>query len=139
VQALRRHVFAWCFERHDGSTKCDPQKRSERTPERVADDPDISVRIHVRDVVVQILVSRKPVGGDMTTKEQTETYDASGVKQTLIDQSVLNTLLVAFPAAAVAIAHGPPRPSNARTTTTEQEVVVQLVLLCRRPSIYDRR
>ena len=75
----------------------------------------------------------------MTTEEQTETYDASGVKQTLIDQSLLNTLLVAFPAAAVAVAHGTPRPANARATATEQEVVIQLVLLCRRPSVDDRR
>ena len=75
----------------------------------------------------------------MTAEEQTETYDASGVKQTLIDQSILNALLVAFPAAAVAVAHGAPRPANARATAAEQEVVVQLVLLCRRPSVDDGR
>jgi len=68
-----------------------------------------------------------------------ETYDASGVKQTLIDQSVLNALLAAFRAAAVAVAHSAPRPANARATATEQEVVVQLVLLCCRPSNDDRR
>jgi hypothetical protein len=75
----------------------------------------------------------------MTTEEQTVTYDAGGVKQTLVDQGVLDALLVAFPVAAVAVAHGAPRPTDARTAATEQEVVVQLVLLCRRPSVYDRR
>jgi hypothetical protein len=96
------------------------------------------MRIHIRDVVEQILIKRKPVGGDVTT-EETETYNASGIKQTFVDQSVLNALLVTFPAAAVAVAHRAPRPANARATATEQEVVVQLVLLCRRSSIDDWR
>jgi len=47
--------------------------------------------------------------------------------------------LVALPASAVAVAHGSPGPADARATATEQEVVVHLVLLYRRPSADDRR
>jgi hypothetical protein len=68
-----------------------------------------------------------------------ETYDAGGVKQTLIYQSVLDAFLVALPGATVAVAHGSPRPPDSRATATEQEVVVQLVLLHRRPSADKRR
>lgn len=62
MQALCSHAFGWWLERHDGRAKCDPQERSKRTTERVANDPYIRIRVHEGDVVVQILLFFPPWG-----------------------------------------------------------------------------
>ena len=62
VQALCSHALAWWLERHDGRAKCDPQERSKRATERVADDPYICIRVHKGNVVVQILFFLPPWG-----------------------------------------------------------------------------
>lgn len=51
-------------------------------------------------------------------------YNTGGIKQALVDQSILDASLVAFPVATVAVAYGSPRPTDTGTTAAKQEVVV---------------
>ena len=70
-------------------------------------------------------------------RERRGAHNTSGIKQTLVDQSILDTVLVTLKAAPVTVAYGSPRPANTRATAAEQKVVVQLILLYRRPATDD--
>ena len=55
MQSLRRHSLTRALKGDDGSPESSAQERSQRASQRVPDDPNVSIRVHVRDVVVQIL------------------------------------------------------------------------------------
>ncbi|SRR6266403_1303659 len=65
------------------------------------------------------------------TERRGDTHDTGGIKQALLNQSILDTCFVTFPVAAVAVTYGSPCPTDTCTTAAEQEVVVQLVFLYR--------
>ena len=65
-------------------------------------------------------------------------HNTGGIKQALVNQSSLNTFPITLSLSTVAVAHRSPSPANARAATAKQEVVIQLVLLCRRPAPDDR-
>jgi hypothetical protein len=143
VQALRGHALAWRLERHDGRAECDTQERSKRATERVANDPNICIRVHESDVVVQILLNFFPMGQGRVSRDERstcrrDTHNASRIEETVVDQSFLDAFLATLPVSAEAVAHGRPPAADARTAATEEKVVVQLVLLYRRPPTDNR-
>jgi hypothetical protein len=109
VQTARGHLLARRLERDDGRAKRRTQQRRERAAQAVADDPDVRLGIHVREVVVEIR--------------------ADGIEQAVVNERLLDAISAALPAAAIAPADGRPRPVDARAAAAEQQVVVQLVFL----------
>jgi hypothetical protein len=63
------------------------------------------------------------------------TYNADWVKQALLHEGLFDAVLITFPPAPVAVAYRRPRPVDARATAAEQQVVVQLISLRRRPAV----
>jgi hypothetical protein len=55
VQTLCCHALARRFKCDDRSSKRDPNERSKRATKRMANNPDIRIRVHHRDVVIQVL------------------------------------------------------------------------------------
>jgi hypothetical protein len=90
----------------------------------VTGEPDISVGVHVCQIIVEILAVRYE---QRTRYEKRTTHNPDGVEQALIYECVLDARQVTLPSTAVAPAHGCPRPVDTRTAATEQQVVVQLI------------
>jgi len=55
VQPRSCHLLSWCFESHDGCTKRNADESRHCSSKGMPSQPDISVRVHVRHVGVQIL------------------------------------------------------------------------------------
>lgn len=60
MQSLGRHLLAWGFEGDGGDAECHTQQRSKRSAQRVPNEPYVGFRVHIRDIIVQILASPTP-------------------------------------------------------------------------------
>jgi hypothetical protein len=106
----------------------------------VADDPDVCVGKHERDIVVEVLKAKKraqstPPQAVGEVRKNGQTYRPHWVKEALLDKGSLETVLITFPATSVAITHCFPRPADACTTAAKQQIIVQLILLRGRPGV----
>lgn len=106
-----------CFERHDRSPKRDTDERSQRTTQRMSNNPDIRVRIQVRDVIVKVRPDR--------------------IEQRILDEALLQTGLVASIPPRMTVAYGRPGRSDLGAAAREEEVIVQFILLDRRTAVSD--
>lgn len=61
-------------------------------------------------------------------RENHATHSRNRIEQAVLDQRVLHAAHVALPPAAVAVAHGRPRPVHPRAAAAKEQVVVPLVL-----------
>jgi len=55
VQAFCGHAFTRRLKRDDRQPKCNSEKRSKRAPKGMPDDPNVRIRKHKRDIVVEVL------------------------------------------------------------------------------------
>ena len=63
------------------------------------------------------------------------TYDSHWVKQALLDKGFFDAVLITLPPAPVAVAHCFPRPVDVCATAAEQQVIVPLIFIHRRPAV----
>lgn len=92
----------------------------------MADNPDVRLRVHIREVVVKVLHKANLIAEGRTERRADR---ANGVEQAVVDERSLDAVYVALPAAAIAPADGCPCPVDAGAAAAEQQVIVQLVLL----------
>jgi hypothetical protein len=130
---LCSHSLARRLEPNNRHTEGDTNQRRQRAAERVPNDPDVRVGIHVRQIIVQVLHVRCPSAHTPFKKKGKVTHDADRVEQTIVNERALDTFLITLPPATVAITDGRPCPVDACTTATKQQVVVPLILLRRGP------
>lgn len=107
MQPLCGHEVARSLEGNGGHTKGHAQESSDGSTERMTSKPDIGFGKHLGHVVVQV--------------------DSVGVVDRLVDESILNTGLVALVAASIAVADGAPGPIDP-CTAGEPDRSVSLVL-----------
>jgi hypothetical protein len=83
----------------------------------MSSDPDIRVRVQIRDVVIEVHSNR--------------------IEQRILDKTLLQTTLITIISTRVTIAHGRPSGSDLGTAAGEQKVIVQFVLLDGRTAVSD--
>ena len=99
----------------------------------MANKPDVRVRIEEYQVVDEALFIDRSLKVSIRYVQR-RTHHAAGVEQTLFDQRITQTGIVAMPVLRVAVTHGTEDPSeiDAGTAAREQQIIVEFVLLrCR--------
>ena len=133
------HALARGFECHHGHTKRYSKKRCERTAKGMPDDPDVCVREHIGNVIVEVLKKRTAVSAPHGRTAKRHTYDSDRIKQTLFYKCLFYTVLITFPPATVAVTNCRPRPVDTCATAAEQQVIVQLIFLRGWPAVNQQR
>lgn len=105
VQASCCHDVSGRLERDGRNAKCYSEKGSERTSQRVARQPDLGLRIHERDVVVEVRpTSRAADISDLTVCRERRGDARDRIVHGLFDERLLDAGGLALVRARVAIA-----------------------------------
>lgn len=131
METRRSEAFAWRLERDGGRTEGRSEEGGECAAERVPDDPDGRVRVHIRDVIVQILHPNHTQSAPHLQKHKNEkTHRTNRKKQRLLPHRLLQTPLLTPPPPVITPTHRRPRPIHPSTAAAEQQVVVEFVFFC---------
>lgn len=120
MQPARGEEVSGRFEGDGGNPVREGKHRCESSAEGVTRQPDLSVGIHARDVVVEILESKMDLDRLRPRRGKTkQAYRCDWVVGTLRHDSILDAILSAAVSSRVTIANRRPRPIDTSTTARE--------------------
>ena len=104
MQSSSRQLLCRRLKRYDRSPKRGADKRSQSTTQRMSNDPDIRIWIHIGDIIVKV--------------------HPDGIEQRFFDKALLQTVLIASVPPRMTVADGRPGGSDLGTAAGEEEVIV---------------
>ncbi len=146
---LSSHSISWCFKCYDRGTERETDKGGDCSSEGMTDEPDICVWIHVGDVVIEILEGEKdkerkynfPMSTAFMKRIADEvgsqdymaelTHCSNGRINALPNDRILQTSQSTLVSPLITITNWRPSVIHSPTTTTKQQVVIELIVFRR--------